>query len=108
MRVYLAIKFHDDNRNRGLIESLSGVLQAMGFETVVMARDFERWGGTVFMPEELMRKTFAEIEKSDVLIVEYSEKGVGVGIEAGYASAKKIPVAVIARTGSEYQQPSWA
>lgn len=104
MRAYLAIKFHKDNRNRELIESISDSLQTMGFETVVMARDFERWGEIVVRPAKLMKKTFEEIEKRDVLIVEYSEKGVGLGIEAGYGYPKKIPVVVIAKTDSEISE----
>jgi len=34
-----------------------------------------------------MRVTFAEIDRSDLAILEMSEKGVGLGIEAGYVIA---------------------
>jgi len=52
----------------------------------------------------LMQKSFHEIDKSDVIIVELSEKGVGLGIEAGYAYAKGIPIITIARSGSDISQ----
>ena len=35
------------------------------------------------------------------MIMECSEKGVGLGIEAGYAYANNIPIIGIARTGSD-------
>lgn len=69
-----------------------------------MVRDFEKWGKVKFTPQELMRKSFEEIDKSDLLVVEYSEKGVGLGIEAGYAYAKTIPIFVIAETSSEISE----
>lgn len=48
-----------------------------------------------------MTLTFREIEKSDFLLIELSEKGVGLGIEVGYAYAKGAPIIIIAKTGSD-------
>jgi len=100
-KAYLAIKFHGDLKNKGLIEEISDNLNKVGFETVVMARDYEKWGEVHFFSKELMKLTFELIEKSDILIIEFSERGVGLGIEAGYAYAKHIPIIVIAKNGSE-------
>ena len=41
------------------------------------------------------------MKKCDMLIVEFSEKGVGLGIGAGYAYAIGLPIYVIAKTGSD-------
>lgn len=101
MKAYLIIKFKEDNSNRKLIEDISAVLGKMGMETTVMARDYEKWGEVKFTPEILMQKTFEIIDSSDVLIVEFSEKGVGIGIEAGYAYAKNKPIYVVAKEGSD-------
>lgn len=101
MKAYLILKFKEDNSNRKLIEDISAVLEKMGMETTVMARDYEKWGEVKFSPELLMQKTFEIIDLSDVLVVEFSEKGVGIGIEAGYAYAKNKPIYVIAKEGSD-------
>jgi len=101
MKAYLAIKFKEDFSNRNLIEDISVVLKKEGVETVVMARDHEKWGEKKFSPETLMAETFKEIDSSDFLIIEFSEKGVGLGIEAGYAYAKNKPIIVIATEGSD-------
>jgi hypothetical protein len=39
-----------------------------------------------------------------MIVIELSEKGVGLGIEAGYAFAKGIPIITIARTGSDISE----
>ena len=96
MKIYLATKHREDHSNRPLIDAISAVLASKGIACVNMARDHERWGECHFSPKELMPLTFREIDDSRAVIVEFSEKGVVLGIEAGYAFAKNIPVIVIA------------
>lgn len=100
-KAYLAIKYHSDNRNRPAIEQISRALEENGFDTLCVTRDLERWGEVHFSPRVLMQKSFEEIDASDIVVVELSEKGVGVGIEAGYAWAKGIPIATLAKRGAD-------
>ena len=53
-------------------------------------------GEGVFHPRWTYEKTFQIIDDSDVVIIDLSEKGVGLGIEAGYAYSRGIPVIAIA------------
>ena len=102
MIVYLAIKFYEDCANRDLIEKVSYALEVNGIATVCMFRDFEKWGQVKYSsPEELMIKSFEQINLCDLVLVELSEKGVGIGIEAGYAYAKGIPIVTIAKRGCD-------
>ncbi|MBS3141198.1 nucleoside 2-deoxyribosyltransferase [Candidatus Woesearchaeota archaeon] len=101
MKAYLAIKFHEDCKNKKLIETIIEVLEKSGFEVKTIIKDYEKWGKVKFKPEELMKLTFKLIDSSDLLIIEFSEKGVGLGIEAGYAYSKNIPIVVIAKKGSD-------
>ncbi len=101
MKAYISIKYREDNSNKYCIQKISSALERNGFETVCVARDIENWGQVELSPEELMQRSFAAIESSDVFVVDLSEKGVGLGIEAGYAHAVKIPVVVIAKAGSD-------
>lgn len=101
MKAYIAIKFKEDYSDRKTIENLSNTFNKMGVETIVMVRDHEKWGKIKFTPKELMTKTFKAIDLSDLLIIEFSEKGTGLGIEAGYAYAKRKPIFVIAKEGSD-------
>ena len=101
MKAYISIKYHADNSNKDCIEKISSALERNGFETVCIARDIEKWGEIQLSPHELMQRALAEIDSSNLLVVDLTEKGVGLGIEAGYAYAKKIPIVVIARQGSD-------
>ncbi len=106
MKAYLAIKYHPDNANRPRIEGISAALETCGFETVCIARDVECWGQVQLEPADLMARSFAELDGCDVVVVDISEKGVGVGIEAGYAYARRIPILTIAahRPGSLWEE----
>ena len=100
-QAYLAIKYHPDHRNRPLIEQLSQALQQNGYQTHCVTRDLEEWGAQQFTPAVLMQKSFALIEQSDLVVIELTEKGVGLGIEAGYAHAKGLPILTIAQAGAD-------
>ncbi len=101
MKAFLSVKFREDSSNRDLIEEIADSLEKSGFHTTVMARDKEKWGEEKITPRELMELTFESIDESDIVVAEFSEKGTGLGIEAGYAFSKQKPVIVIAREGSE-------
>lgn len=101
MRAYIAIKYHPDHRNRARIEAIGAALEACGFDTVCVIRDVERWGEVDLSPHELMKRTFLAIDGSDLVVVDLTEKGVGVGIEAGYAHARAKPIVSIAERGSD-------
>ena len=104
MRAYISIKYREDNGNKDCIEKISSALEQNGFETVCITRDIEKWGQVELSPEELMQRTFTEIDSSHLVVVDLTEKGVGLGIEAGYAYAKGVPIAVIAKKGSDICQ----
>ena len=99
--VYLAIKFHADHRNRNLVDRISAVFEKHGLTTVCVARDFEQWGQVSFDAHDLMQRALEAIHRSAAVVVEFTEKGVGLGIEAGYAAALDIPVFVLLRPEAE-------
>lgn len=87
-QAYIGIKYYEDNRNRPEIDLLTSKLEEAGYTAVCITRDVEKWGAVHLSPQELMQRTFAVIDQSDLVVMEMSEKGVGLGIEAGYARAK--------------------
>lgn len=101
MKAYIGIKYHHDCKNRSVIEKISSILESAGYETTCIIRDKEKWGAVTVYPKELMDATFKEIDSCNIVVLDISEKGVGLGIEAGYAYAKGIPVVIIAKKGSE-------
>lgn len=104
MRVFISIKYHADHRNQDVIQRISCTLEKQGITTRCIIRDVEHWGTSSYNAHDLMRITFEEIDQSDIVIVDLTEKGVGVGIEAGYAYAKNKPIITIAKDGSEISE----
>lgn len=104
MKLYLAIKYHADQCNRQTIERITEVLTAQGHDLFCIARDLEQWGALSFPADKLMLYTFQIIAASDVVLVDLTEKGVGLGIEAGYAHSIGIPVVTIAQTGADISE----
>ena len=102
-KAFMSLKFHDGKEDKKKIDDLTNALLLAGIENVVMARDVEKYGkavlpeGTKLMPDY----AFPTMKKCDMLIVEFSEKGVDLGIGAGYAYAIGLPIYVIAKTGSD-------
>ncbi len=101
MKAFISIKYREDNSNRDCIQKISSALERNGIETVCVARDIENWGQVELSSEELMQRSFAAIDSSHLIVVDLTDKGVGLGIEAGYAYAKKTPIVVIAKEGSD-------
>lgn len=101
MKFYLGVKFHADLSNKELIEKICRTAEQQKHQIACVHRDLEQWGKISFSLKELMQKTFEMIERSDAVIIEFSESGVGLGIEAGFAAAKNIPVYILLPKGAE-------
>jgi len=97
MRAFLSIRFSGDGENRKQMEEVISAIEAAGAQVYCFVKDAEKWGDILFRAEEMMELTFGEINKSDLLIADVSDWPIGVGVEAGYAFAKKIPVICICR-----------
>lgn len=95
MRAFLSIKFWGDDRNRQDVEGVISAIEEAGLEVFCFRRDAGNWGEIEFKPGEMMGSTFDEICKSDFLIADVADWPIGVGVEAGYAAAKGIPVICI-------------
>ena len=52
----------------------------------------------------MMQAACEEIQHSDILVAELSDKAIGIGIEIGYASALNIPILYLRRQGTEYSK----
>ena len=97
MKIFLGIKYFDDYRNRKLIEKLVFLLKKNSHKTYCTICDYQKWGAKKINYRNLMRRAYQEIISSDIVIIECSNKGVGLGVEAGIAFSSHIPVIAIIR-----------
>lgn len=104
MKVYICIKYHEDYRNKIIVDKISSIFENIGYETICIVRDIYTEHQTTYNPRELMKITFEKIDICDVIIIDLTEKGVGLGIEAGYAYAKGIPIITIAKNGVDISE----
>ena len=101
MKAYIAIKYYKDFRNRREVDKITEILEDKGYETICIIRDEEKDRGIKLHPKDLMELTFRRIDACELVIIDLSEKGVGLGIEAGYAHAKGKLIITIAKKGSD-------
>lgn len=92
MKAYIGIKYHEDYRNEEVINRISLAIEKLGYKTSCIVRDIQNSKQNKYNPYELMGLTFNQIDKCDLVIIDLTEKGVGLGIEGGYAFAKGIPI----------------
>lgn len=100
---FFALKFHDGDEDLKKVEAIEKALNKAGITITLMTRDVEKWGKAE-IPENkklMIDYTFPTMKKCDCNIIEFSEKGVGFGINAGYCFANNKPIYVIAKTGSD-------
>lgn len=79
-KAFMSLKFHDGLEDKNKIDNLTNALLQAEIENVVMARDIEKYGETI-LPKGtklMIDYAFPIMKQCDMLIVEFSEKGVRV------------------------------
>lgn len=104
MEAYIGIKYHEDYRNKTTIDKISFILESKGYKTVCMVGNINTEFKDPYNAQELMKLTFEKIDTCDLIIIDLTEKGLGLGIEAGYAFANKIPIITIAKNESNISE----
>lgn len=100
---FFALKFHDGDEDRAKVEAIESTLNKAGVEITLMARDVEKWGeASIPAGKALMRDyAFPAMMQCDCNIIEFSEKGVGLGMNGGFCYANGKPIYVIAKKNSD-------
>lgn len=101
MKAFLAIKYYDDMKNKDKIEKICKALEKKGIKTFVFVRDIQNYKICNLDSKQIMNLAFKHIKSSDIFIIDASEVSIGIGIEAGYAYTKNIPIYIIAQKESE-------
>lgn len=100
---FLALKFHEGDEDLAKVESIEKALNKAGIEITLMARDVEKWGKANIPEGKALMKDYAfpAMKQCDCNIIEFSEKGVGLGINGGFCYAEGKPIYIIAKTNSD-------
>lgn len=88
-----------NGENKKEIEYLCSLVKKAGFNDFCFIRDVENYQKVFTDPKELMKKAKEEIEKSDCLLIDMTDKPTGRAIETGMAYALSKKVVVIMKKG---------
>ncbi|MBP7173188.1 MAG: hypothetical protein KBA33_03835 [Cloacibacterium sp.] len=99
MQAYISISFSKRKELEKEVQAIKNVLEIFGISAFVFVDEYQFSSKD---EKEMMQKAMEDIETSAILIAETSEKGIGIGIEAGYAKAKNIPVIYMRNAASEH------
>ena len=97
MKVIITASFGDSKEN---IENLCSIVKNSGLEDFSFIRDVENYKKVFSDPKELMSRAKEEIQNSDALLIDMTEKPTGRAIEAGIAYALGKKIIVIMKKGT--------
>ena len=98
-QAFISLSLQNRPRLTHVLDVLSDVLRQHQVTPHIFV---DRYHFTAGQEKEMMRQAFADIDASQLLIAEASHKAIGVGIEAGYAAGKSIPVIYLRNGDAEY------
>jgi len=89
---------------RAHTEQLIRELESHDLRVLCPAKDLEQWGAVGFSPIEANRKLLEMVDQADVLLIDLIDR-YGIGVPAGYAAAKGIPVIAATAEGNRIPRP---
>ena len=99
MQAYISVSFSKRQLISIELETITDVLKQLNIDSFVFVDNYKF---DKRQEREMMKQAFTDIDKSDLLIAETSEKGIGIGIEVGYAKAKAKPVIYLRHITAEH------
>lgn len=103
MKLFITASFKGDE-NKQEIKHLCNLTKEAGFEDFCFVRDIENYQKTFSDAKKLMQTSREEIEKSDALLIDLTNKPTGRAIEAGIAFALNKKIVVIAQKGTTMKE----
>lgn len=103
LKAFLGLKFYDGDVSKKLVDDITNALAKLNIHTFVAVRDIEKYGEVkgLDMAHFMPKYTFPEMESSDIMVIEYSEAGAGLGMCADHAYCHDVPLYLIAKRGSK-------
>lgn len=89
MTAYISISYSNRKNLQAEVDAIMEILQQYSITGFVFA---DAYSFNASQEKEMMAQAFTDIDRCVLLIAETSEKGIGIGVETGYAKAKGKPV----------------
>jgi nucleoside 2-deoxyribosyltransferase len=99
MTAYISISYNKRQLLDSALTAIVDTLKAFEIHSFVFTDKYKFDSG---QERQMMLQAMEDIDNSDFLIVETSDKAIGIGVEAGYAKAKNKPVIYVRRANAEH------
>lgn len=99
MTAYISISF---TKRKSLDGELNSIAQALALFNITPFVFVDQYQFDCAQEKRMMQQAMRDIDHCDVLIAETSHKGIGIGIEVGYAKAKGKPVIYLRHQDAEH------
>ena len=99
MRAYISVSF---NKRKLLDKELTAIFTTLNEFGIVAFVFVDHYKFELSEERQMMEQAMNEIDNCDLLIAETSDKGIGIGVEAGYAKAKNKPVIYLRQTDAAH------
>ncbi|MCJ0743910.1 nucleoside 2-deoxyribosyltransferase [Pedobacter montanisoli] len=99
MRAYISVSFSKRKSMDAEITTIVHTLNKFDIASIVFVDQYQ------FYPhqeQQMMLQAMSDINGCDLLIAETSDKGIGIGIEVGYAKAKGKPIIYMRKADAEH------
>ena len=94
MKIFISTKFKG-LRNKKELEYLEECLDRLGYKHFLAVKHLDDFGRKPISYDTFMEKALENIKKCDICLIYFSDKGIGIGIEAGMAKALKRKIVVL-------------
>ena len=99
MQAYIAISF---SQRPFLSEALQAITGALQHHNILPFVFVDQYRFSQHQEKDMMQQAFANINASDMLIAETSEKAIGTGVEVGYAKARNKTIIYLRHQSTEH------
>jgi 2'-deoxynucleoside 5'-phosphate N-hydrolase len=99
MKAYISISFSKRKFLSKELNAINEILADFKTESFVFVDNYQ-FDAT--QERQMMIQAMNDIDNCDILIAETSEKGIGIGVEVGYAKAKNKPVIYLRQFEAEH------
>lgn len=98
-QIYISSSFSRQKELKETIDTIKKAIEVVDYTSFVF---IEQYSFDVIQEREMMQRALLDIDKSCCLLAETTDKGIGIGIEAGYAKAQGKPVVYIRKVEASH------
>lgn len=99
MTAYIAVSFRERKLVEREVAAIESTLKNVAIDPFVFV---DRYHFDPAHEKAMMQQAMDDLDRCDLLIAEVSDKGIGIGIEVGYAKAKNKPVIYIRNNSAKH------